>query len=377
MMVLSTIMLGLVTADLARGAAATTLVWVAIAVSLGLFGLGSAISGGTFLALVYDRSGANQRGRTVGVVWTFLLVGLAIGGPLFATMIPASKEPAIEGVRNLSFAPETLQTLFIVAALLMAALWFFSLLGEEKRSVGAAERPSEPKSNTTLRGDLRLAWSNRQTRFFLWYLALSMIFAFAQDFILEPFGGDVFKMTAAQTSRFTEYWGTMAIVGTVVFLWLSRRYKRLTNTVMSYIGVGALVLAFAVLAISALATIRPLLTPGLILLGIGLGVWNVGTLGMMMEMSPFGRAGTFLGFWSFVVTIARGLGVSSGGIIRDFTLSVSGNLNLSYGIVFVLEVIGLGVALWALSRVNVQVFQAEQGIQVEPDAASVLAGAMD
>ena len=68
------------------------------------------------------------------------------------------------------------------SGLLMAALWFFSLLGEEKRSTGTAERVSEPKTQTTLRGDLKLAWSNRQTRFFMVYLALSMIFAFASRY---------------------------------------------------------------------------------------------------------------------------------------------------------------------------------------------------
>jgi BCD family chlorophyll transporter-like MFS transporter len=377
MMAISTATLGLTTANLARGAAATSLTWLAIAVSLLLFSLGNALSGGTFLALVYDRAPKHQRGRAVGIVWTFLLLGLAIGGPLFATMLPPSKEPAANGVRALTFSPDTLQTLFIVAALLMAALWFFSLLGEEKRTAKPTDKSAETQPTTSLRADLKLAWNNRQTRFFMWYLILSMMFAFAQDFVLEPFAGDVFKMSAAQTARFTEYWGTMAIVGTVVFLWLSRRYKRLTNTVMSYIGVGVLVATFAVLSLSALASIRGLVTPGLILLGIGLGVWNVGTLGMMLEMSPFGRAGTFLGFWTLVVTFARGIGVSGGGIVRDITLSLSQNLSLSYGMVFVLETIGLAAALWALSKVNVQSFQAEQGEAVTSNAERVLAGAMD
>ncbi len=378
MMAISTIMLGLVTADLVRGAEATALVWLVMASALLLFSLGNAISGSTFLALVYDRSPAHQRGRVVGIVWTFLLLGLAIGGPLFATMLPASTETTVAGTRQISFTPETVQTLFIVAAVLMAALWFFSLLGEEKRNVTSAVLPQAQRESTpSLRADLKLAWSNRQTRFFFWFLALSMMFAFSQDLILEPFAGDVFKMDVAHTSRFTEYWGTMAIVGTLVFLWLGRRYKSLTNTRMSYIGVGALVATFAVFAISSFGAVRGLVTPGLILLGIGLGVWNVGTLGMMMEMSPFGRAGTFLGFWTLVVTMARGLGVSGGGIVRDVVLSITNNPQTSYGAVFLIGAVGLAVSLWALSQVKVQVFQAEQGEIVESDTSGVLAGALD
>lgn len=56
---------------------------------------------------------------------------------------------------------------------------------------------------------------------------------------------------------------------------------------------------FALLAFSSIANIRQLVTPALITLGIGLGIWNVGTLGLMMDLSPLGRAGTFLGFWSW------------------------------------------------------------------------------
>jgi BCD family chlorophyll transporter-like MFS transporter len=373
MMVISTLALGLATADLARGASATPLVWVIFAVSLLLFSLGNALSGSTFLALIYDRAGTRQRGRAVGIVWTFLLLGFTIGGILFGVMLPSKERTG----GHLSFTPETLQTLFVVGGLVMGALWFFALFGEERRSQGALVQPVAGESSASVWADLKLVWNNRQTRFFFWYLGLSMLFAFAQDLVLEPFAGDVFKMDAAHTTRFAAYWGSMSILGTLVFLWLGRRYPRLTNTRMSYIGVIVLVATFVVFGVSSLASVRGLVTPGLILLGIGLGIWNVGTLGMMMEMSPSGRAGAFLGFWTLVVTLARGIGVSAGGIVRDATLSLTGSLTVAYGSVFVLEVIGLLVALWALSRVNVQAFQAEQGQPVSANAEGVLAGAMD
>ncbi len=371
MMVISVLILGVVTADLARGAPADALHWIVITFSLLLFSLGNAFSGATFLALVYDRSAPSQRGRAVGIVWTFLLLGYAVGGPLFGIMLPASS-----GENGLKFSPDTLQTLFIAAGLIMGGLWFFSLLGEERRRkatdapIAEAETPAETSSS--LLGDLKLAWSNRQTRLFFWYLALSMLFAFSQDLILEPFAGDVFGMEARVTTRFSGYWGSMAILGSVLFLWLSRRSKRLNNTVMSVIGVAILVATFALFGVSSLAQVRGLVTPGLILLGLGLGIWEIGTLGMMMEMSPFGRAGTFLGFWTLVVTIARGVGVSGGGIVRDVALQASGDLSLSYGAVFVLGALGLALSLWVLARVKVERFSAEP-----PDAASVLAGALD
>jgi BCD family chlorophyll transporter-like MFS transporter len=368
MMVASIILLGLVTADLARGTPADALRWGLITFSLLLFSLGSAFSGGTFLALIYDRSAPSQRGRAVGIVWTFLLLGYAVGGPLFGIMLPDHGAGS-----GLEFSPETLQNLFLFAALLMAALWFFSLLGEEKRvsaPVARAEESSQPSSS--LIADLKLAWRDPQMRLFFWYLALSMMFAFSQDLILEPFAGDVFGMEARTTTRFSGYWGSMAIIGSLVVLYLSRRYKWFNNKRLNVIGVAVLVVTFAIFTISSLAEIRGLVTVGLVTLGIGLGIWQIGTLGMMMEMSPAGRAGTFLGFWTLVVTFARGAGVSGGGIIRDLALSLSGSLSVSYGVVFLLGAVGLGVSLWLVLRIR-----AVQPEEAPAGAQPILAGALD
>ncbi|HLU08577.1 MAG TPA: BCD family MFS transporter, partial [Oceanobacillus sp.] len=227
MMAISIAVLGLTTAAIARGQAVDALIWSVITVAMLLFSLGTALSGGTFLALIYDRATENQRGRAVGIVWTFLLIGFTIGGILFGVMLPAHEEGA--DVTQLSFTPETLQTLFLVGAGLLGALWFFSLLGEERRNSTVVSKQDEREAPTSLRADLKLAWSNRQTRFFFWFLALSMLFAFSQDLILEPFAGDVFQMEARHTTRFSAYWGSMSILGTIVFLVLNRRLKWLTN----------------------------------------------------------------------------------------------------------------------------------------------------
>ena len=378
MMAIGTASLGFSTAYVARGNEATAGIWAVFAVSMLLFSLGNAFSGGTFLALIYDRSSSKQQGRAVGIVWTFLLLGFTFAGIIFGVMLPTSHEPAVEGVRRLSFTPDTLQNLFVVGALFMAGLWFFSLVGEERRNKAILEVQAESKRTTSIWADLKHVWSNRQTRAFFWFLALSMGFAFAQDPILEPFAGEVFKMDAAHTTRFAAYWGSTAIISTILFIWLGRRYPRLTNTLLSYVGVIALVLTFIIFGISALAQVRGLVTVGLIVLGIGLGIWNVGTLGLMMEMSPSRRAGTFLGFWTLVVTIFRGLGTSAAGIMLDVMRSLTGaNLPLSYGSIFVACGVGLVVSILALRQVNVKAFHEAQGALEATDTASVLAIAMD
>ena len=88
MMAVSTVSLGFATAELVNlrlnpsSASTATLNWLIIILSFSLFSLGNAISGSTFLALLHDRAAPDQRGRAVGLVWTFLLVGFTVGGVL-------------------------------------------------------------------------------------------------------------------------------------------------------------------------------------------------------------------------------------------------------------------------------------------------------
>lgn len=341
LMALSLFSLGLATATLARGAADTTLLWLVITLSLLLFSLGNALSGSVFLALIHDRAGAALRGRAIGLVWTFLLLGFTLGGILFSLFLPSDEGGSLD--------PARLAQLFVVAALALGGLWFFSLLGEEQRHHTARSRAAEQRS---LRADLRLAWQQPRTRWFLRYLALSMAFAFVQDTVLEPFAAEVFDMGVDETTRFAAWWGGMSILGSLLFLWLSRRFAALDNTRMAAGGVLLLMVTFALLGLASLAARPELIRPGLMLLGLGLGLWNIGTLGLMMDLSPAGRAGAFLGFWTLVVTLARGAGVSGGGLLRDLALWSGADLQPAYAFVFFIELAGLALALYALRRVD-------------------------
>ena len=353
MMALSAVGLGFVTADLVRLAAAgqadeaSALLWLGMIVSFLLFSLGNALSGSTFLALIHDRAAPDQRGRAVGVVWTFLLLGFTVGGIFFSLMLPHE-----ESAGEIAFSADSVLTLFLSTAALLTLLWFVSLLGEERRYRSAEAAPSE--SGFSVVKDLLLVWHDRGLRFFLFFLTLSMAFAFLQDTVLEPFAGQVFDMGAHITNRFSAYWGSMAILGSVASLALSRRVTRLNNENLAVAGTLMLILTYLVLTLSAVGEIRSLVTPGLILLGLGLGLWNIGALGLMMDMSPAGRAGTFLGFWTLCVTITRGMGVAGGGIVRDLALAATGEHALAYAAVFVLGGVGLLVSWLALRRADLK-----------------------
>ncbi len=374
MMALSTVTLGFATAELvdrAQGGSAgeTALVlWLALVLSFLLFSLGSAISGSTFLALIYDRAAENQRGRAVGLVWTFLLIGFAAGGVFFSLMLPPEDDAG-----QLGFSADAVLNLFLVTAGVFTLLWFFSLLGEERRNT-RIEEPAQ-KRQSSLRHDLSLVWRSRAMIFFFYYLMLSMVFTFLQDTVLEPFAGEVFGMEAHITNRFAAYWGSMAILGSFVVLFLSGKHAFFDSHNLSRGGVLVLLMAYAVFAVSSLGQVRPLVTPGLVLLGVGMGIWNIGTWGLMMEMSPEGRAGTFLGFWTLCVTFARGGGVAGGGIVRDLILSLSGEHTTAYGVVFCCGIVGLALALVALWQVKIS--KGWDSSRSDAELAATLAHSMD
>ena len=375
LMAVSTVTLGYATAELVlradRAAADPTpaYLWLALILSFLLFSLGGALSGSTFLALISDRASEKQRGRAVGLVWTFMLLGFAAGGVIFSILLP--HEP---GAGAIAFSAQSLLNLFLIAAGLFAVLWFFSVLGEEKRRSTSSGASVEARGSN-LRVDLALVWKSRPMRFFLFYLVLSMTFAFLQDTVLEPFAGQVFGMEARITNRFSAYWGGTAIVASFAVLYLSRRYAAFSHKLLSQAGVIVLVLAYLVFALSSLSENRPLVTPGLLLLGIGLGIWNIGTLSLMMDMSPIGRAGTFLGFWTLCVTLARGAGVAGGGMVRDLALLISGQHHVAYGAVFCLGLAGLLVALVALGQIKQK--EGHSAVAENAEVAAVLSTALD
>ncbi len=79
-----------------------------------------------------------------------------------------------------------------------------------------------------------------------------------------------------------------------------------------------------------------------------------------------------------MVTLARGLGVAGGGIMRDAVLALSGDLTASYVTVFALGAVGLLLALWALARVQARAFQAEAAAAPRPaEPAAVFTSSLD
>jgi len=333
--------------------------WLGIIIGFLVASIGQTSSGSTFLALVYDRAPNEERGRAVGVVWTFLLAGYAIAGILFERLLPTYSETEFV-------------TFFVTVGTIMMAIWVFATWGEETPQ---RERPAsdEPKSTQPdLMNDLCEMLQSQSARLLVGFMFLSFMAAFMQDTLLEPFGGNVFALTVGETTRFQAYWGTMAILSSIAALVLYRRIALNAYQKLAGAGVLTLIVTFILLAITASNAIESLLRPSLLLLGVGYGLWNIGTVGLMVKLSRESSAGLDLGVWTVVATICRGSGVFFGAVLFDGFSSLLGEAASAYAVIFALEAVLLMASLPVLAQIRLDPIT-EKATETE----LVLAGSMD
>lgn len=335
--------------------------WAGVVISLVMFSVGYTFSGTTYLSLIHDRAPEKARTRAVSIAWFFLILGFAVSGVLFSRILPEYSRGAF-------------LSLFLIAPLIMGFIWFFALVGEEKPVRYSPAKALAGEAKRSFWQDLKAVWASKQTRLFFLFLALTNLFFYTQDVVLEPFAGTVFGMPIATTSRFSSYWGSMTLIAILVSIMLGRRYpKRVNNISLSRWGVMVLVATFALFAVCAIFQVRALVTISLIVMGVGLGMWTVGSLGLMMDMTRVWGAGLYLSLWTMASTLARGSGVVIGGAMFDVALGLTGrNQALSYGVVFVFQVLGFAYTLWVLSRIDIAAFQQEA-----PKSETVFASAME
>ncbi|MCS6871309.1 MAG: BCD family MFS transporter [Anaerolineae bacterium] len=320
--------------------------WLGVVTALVLFSVGSTVSSTTFLSLVHDRTPAHQRTRAISVIWFFLILGFAVAGVLYSRLLP-------------EYTRDGFLALMLIAPAIMMGIWIFSLFGEEmpvkRRAERSAEKP-EPFWQT-----MKQVWASRQTRLFFLFLALTNGLFYTQDVILEPFAGTVFGMPLSTTNRFSAYWGSMTLLSIVLSLIALRRFpNRVNNMNLSRWGVILLIATFVMFALSAMLYIRPLVTVALVTMGFGLGMWTVGTLGLMMAMTRAWGAGLYLALWTVASTLARGSGVALGGVLFDIALVIlGGNKAFAYGSVFLLQSIGFLLTLFILARISLAEFERE------------------
>ena len=319
--------------------------WIAALAIFVFYGLGTSISGGPFLALIHDRTPAARRGVAISIAQILMLTGFAFSPIVFARTLP-------------EYTPDQFQVVTTGTAIVAGAIWLFAVAGEERRR-RAPETETKPEAQPGFRETLRDMWADPRARGFFSFLALGAIASFAQDAVLEPFGGDVFDLGVDETTRFNTYFGSGVLLMMIVTSALTRRRRPEEQSRPAAIGLSVMIVGLAGLALAGLGLALWLIIPALLVFGLGFGVYTVGGVSLLMAMTTEKQAGAYLGLWTMTQLVSRGIGIGLGGVVRDVGLALTGSVSIAYAGVFILEAIGLAACIWLLSRLDVVGFARE------------------
>lgn len=320
-----------------------------------LYGLGTLISGSPFLALVRDTAPKSKQGLAISIVETVLIIMFPVVAIGFGRWMQTYDE-------------RVFWEMILVTMGVAGFFWFFAVVRQEKRArAGGAPRPGADAPVIPVRAVFSRIWNDPRTRLFFVFLSLATFSAWMQDNVLEPFGGDVFKLDVGQTTRFTGYWGAFTVITLLgsFFIWRKRPPESLSG--IARIGLTVMSVGMLFLALSGLAAQERLIMLGLVVFGAGFGLYTFGGLSLMAVMSPDPDAGAYLGLWTISILIFKGLGTFMGGALRDiFLLGLGMSEVWAYAGVFFVSMAGLFAAAVLLRSLDVLSFARDTGRVATP-----------
>jgi len=308
----------------------------ASALAFALVGAGLHTSQTAGLALATDLASEAVRPRVVALLYVMLLVGMIVSSLGFAALLE-------------DFSQVRLIRVIQGAALLTMVLNLVALWKQEARNP-ALTAPDRP------RPAFRDCWhefrSNGRTARLLLAVGLGSVGFSMQDILLEPYGGEVLGLSVSATTGLTAILGCGMLAA---FAFASRQLSAGADPVrLAGYGILIGVFAFAGVTLAAPLDSALLFRAGTGLIGLGSGLFSIGTLTAAMDLGSRGHAGLALGAWGAVQATSTGLAIAFGGGLRDgvTVLAESGYLGptltgqaVGYGAVYYLEICVLFVAL--------------------------------
>ncbi|MBW4561756.1 MAG: BCD family MFS transporter [Mojavia pulchra JT2-VF2] len=330
-----------------------TIGWTALlSLVFAVYGLAICASGTAFAALLVDISEEDNRSKVVGVVWSMLMVGIIVGAIISSSLLRQLTPEA-----NIATLQAAVNKLFIVVPAIVFGLAIAATLGVEKKYSQHSQRSAlaNREDSITLGNAWAILTASPQTGLFFTFLLVMTVSLFMQDPILEPYAGQVFKMPLAESTKLNVYYGTGILIayGVTGFFIVPRLGKRRTARL------GCVLVAFAalLLGISGFSANPAFLKLGLVLFGLATGFLTTAAISLMLDLTAAEAAGTFIGAWGLAQSVSRGVAVVIGGTVLDIGRKLLPSLELAYGLVFLLEAVGMVVSIWFLNRVNVTEFQ--------------------
>jgi BCD family chlorophyll transporter-like MFS transporter len=316
--------------------------WVALtgaALAFLLVGAGLHTTQTAGLALATDLAPPDTRPRVVALLYVMLLIGMVASSIGFAALL--------EDFTQLKLIQVIQAAAVITMTLNVIALW--------------QQEPRRPRQ--TNRSDPRPpfleAWRQLRncdnTGRLLIAVALGTAGFSMQDILLEPYGGEILGLSVAATTGLT----AILAIGMLIAFLLASRWLVKGFDPIRLAGLGTVIGIFAFAAVIFAAPLGSTLMfrIGTGMIGLGAGLFAVGTLISAMEVAEKTASGLALGAWGAVQATAAGTAIALGGILRDVVSGLAANGSLGpaltspatgYGMVYHAEIALLFATLVAI-----------------------------
>jgi BCD family chlorophyll transporter-like MFS transporter len=283
------------------------------------------------LALANDLVPPESQPKVVGLMYVMLLIGMIVSAIIFGHLLS-------------DFSPGRLIQVIQGAAVMTIVLNVIALWKQEARRP-AHLYPAEPKGKTFKESWNAFLDGNYATRRLIAVGLGTMAFSM-EDILLEPYGGDILKLSVSQTTSLT---AALAAGGLFGFAWASHILSKGADPFkMSSIGALVGIPAFLAVILSGNIGEPILFALGTLLIGFGAGLFGHGTLTATMNLAPEGQSGLALGAWGAVQASAAGLAITLGGIIRDVVATNTNSSLMGYSTVYVIEICMLMMTIVAM-----------------------------
>jgi BCD family chlorophyll transporter-like MFS transporter len=271
------------------------------------------------LALATDLAPEESRPQVVGLMYVMLLIGMMISALGFGTFLS-------------EFSPGRLIQVIQASAIITLVLNIIALWKQESRA-NRSDKVMKTHESFKTSWD-RFCYGGQALRRLL-AVGLGTVAYSMEDILLEPYGGEVLHLSVGATTALT---ATLALGGLIGFAAASRVLSKGFDPFrMAIIGAFVGIPAFCLVLLSGQTDSTYLFATGILLIGLGGGLFGHGTLTATMNLSPAGQSGLALGAWGAVQATAAGLAVAVGGVIRDVIDNIY-QAPLGYEFVYTIEI---------------------------------------
>jgi len=279
--------------------------YTAAALAFLLVGAGLHTTQTAGLALANDLAPSERRHRVVALLYVMLLVGMFAAAVAFSYLLA-------------SFSQIRLIQVIQGAAALTMTLNMIALWKQEPR------RPDLTPTNVTpppFMETWRSLWADWRCRRLLLAVGFGTAGFSMQDILLEPYGGEVLGLSVSATTFLT----AISAAGMLIGFALSARALDggRDSHMLAASGLLIGIPAFCAVIFAAPLKSAAVFQVGAFLIGLGGGLFSVGTLTAAMRSVSDGASGKILGAWGTAQAIAAGTAMALSGPIRDGTSSLA------------------------------------------------------